>query len=990
MSIAVRSSPLVIPEAEPKKIAVRAFVPPPAKQEHAKSDGRKRPQRDASNWVLLFDTETTIDARQALRFGAFQVRDGARLDSAGVFFDPETLSPEEATLLKSFAEREGLECLSVEDFIEGVFFRVGYQWRGTIVGFNLPFDLSRLALRHGSARGATMRGGFTFTLSTKPWLPKVQVKHLNSKAALIQYTKPARKPETRWELRKHGKRPPKRGAFIDLKTHAAALLSNSFSLASLGAFLEVEHCKQPVETHGGPLTDDYIGYCLNDVHTTYECYLRLRDKLKTHGLTQTKPSKILSEAGIGKGYLKEMGIRPFLEMQPDFPLALLGQTMSAYYGGRAEVRWRRTIKQVLYCDFLSMYPTVCTLQGLFSFVIGKHVTWRDATTETRAWLDAITLDELQRPESWKQLTTLVRVRSQADAFPVRAKYDGPSNTIGLNYLTCDEPLWFTLADLIASKLLTGKTPEILEAIAFAPSEPQTGLKSIALLGNAKYPIDPYRGDLFKTAIDLRSSVKAKAKLATGHRKAELDAEQLALKILANSTSYGIFVEVNVSDLDKADSRDCFGPSGQAFTVETQKSEEPGRYFHPLLATLITGAARLMLAIAERLTLDSGLDWAFCDTDSMAIAKPEQMDQAKFLAKAQAVCRWFEPLNPYEKKGSLFKTEDQNFGLGKDGGNDLAPLYCLAISAKRYVLFNLRPDGRPIIRKASAHGLGHMIAPYGEDDPPPSIPAPSVPLAEIGVARWHYDLWFQIIRSVQEGHPMRVDLTYHPALDRPAASRYGATSPDLLRWFKTFNEARDYRAQVKPFNFLLAFQAKSAFADQGKIVLGRPKRGRKPKQLTPKPIAPFSKNLDEASRNAFDRETRRQIDPRDLKTYREALRFYHLSPESKFLGGDYVDHGRTERRHIRATAIECIGKEANKWEEQMHVGSGETLEITYGADQSGIDLDTRIHELCNRLGQRKAAEHLGTSRGTLIKLLKRGVSSVRIDPQSDFHRKLRLD
>jgi hypothetical protein len=136
------------------------------------------------------------------------------------------------------------------------------------------------------------------------------------------------------------------------------------------------------------------------------------------------------------------------------------------------------------------------------------------------------------------------------------------------------------------------------------------LKSIALLGDAKYPIDPYRGDLFKTAIDLRSSVKAQAKLVTGHRKAELDAEQLALKILANSTSYGIFVEVNVSDLDKADSRNCFGPSGEAFTVETQKSEEPGRYFHPLLATLITGAARLMLAIAERLTLDSGLDWAF--------------------------------------------------------------------------------------------------------------------------------------------------------------------------------------------------------------------------------------------------------------------------------------------------------------------------------------------------------------------------------------------
>ena len=34
----------------------------------------------------------------------------------------------------------------------------------------------------------------------------------------------------------------------------------------------------------------------------------------------------------------------------------------------------------------------------------------------------------------------------------------------------------------------------------------------------------------------------------------------------------------------------------------------------------------MLAITERLVLDNGLDWAFCDTDSMAIAKPADMDE----------------------------------------------------------------------------------------------------------------------------------------------------------------------------------------------------------------------------------------------------------------------------------------------------------------------------------------------------------------------------
>jgi hypothetical protein len=62
----------------------------------------------------------------------------------------------------------------------------------------------------------------------------------------------------------------------------------------------------------------------------------------------------------------------------------------------------------------------------------------------------------------------------------------------------------------------------------------------------------------------------------------------------------------------------YGPTGECLIERTRVVEQPGTYFHPLLGVLITGAARLMLAIAEKLTLDGGLDWAFCDTDSIAI------------------------------------------------------------------------------------------------------------------------------------------------------------------------------------------------------------------------------------------------------------------------------------------------------------------------------------------------------------------------------------
>ncbi len=119
-------------------------------------------------------------------------------------------------------------------------------------------------------------------------------------------------------------------------------------------------------------------------------------------------------------------------------------------------------------------------------------------------------------------------------------------------------------------------------------------------------------------------------------------------------------------------------------------EEPGRYFHPLLATLITGAARLMLGIAERLCIEKGLDWAFCDTDSLAIAKPDGMDQAEFFERAQSICDWFSPLNPYEKKGLDIQNRRRELSncRVRRRNSKFEPLYSYCISAKRYVLFNI--------------------------------------------------------------------------------------------------------------------------------------------------------------------------------------------------------------------------------------------------------------------------------------------------------------
>jgi hypothetical protein len=641
-----------IPPFEPMAISVRAFVPcPKSGPDPEKRRHSSREKRASSEWTLTLDTETTVDAGQNLRFGAYQLRRGEELDEAGIFYDPAILTKTEQALLFRFAKNRGMKLYTREEFVEEVFFKRAYPFRASIVGFNLPFDLSRLAIRYSSARGKTMKGGFTFCLSPNRWWPHIQIKHISARNALIQFTKPPRHPDTRSEKRKKFERPPRRGAFVDVKTIAAALLSQSFSLASLSRFLDILHKKQASEQHGGSLTEEYIAYCVTDVQATWECFCALSGKFESHRLNETRLSQILSEASLGKAYLKEMGIRPFREVQPDFPDAVTGIILSTYYGGRSEVRLRRVQTQVLYCDFLSMYPTVCTLMGLWKFVIAKGVKWEDSKVKTREFVDGVSLKDLQNPSTWAQLRTLVKVKPDSDIFPVRARYDGEAQTIGLNFLSSETPLWYTLADVIASKLLSGRSPEILQAITFEPLEAQDDLRAAAIAGNEKYKIDPVREDFFKRLIDLRAGTKLEMNASAGSKREALRSQQSALKILANATSYGIFVEVNVADLDFYQKRTCFGPAGFGFPIETDKSEEPGRYFHPLLAALITGAARLTLAISEALIAESGLEWAFCDTDSMAIARPADMDEATFFAKAGALCSWFETLNPYEQKGS---------------------------------------------------------------------------------------------------------------------------------------------------------------------------------------------------------------------------------------------------------------------------------------------------------------------------------------------------
>src|SRR3984893_13051665 len=114
-------------------LAIRAYVPLAEPEQHRRS----RPAPQPSEWVLVFDTETTTDPSQRLRFGSFQWRRGDKLERNGLFYDPGALTKEEVRTLARFARAHELDLMMAETFVKTIFFRLAYELRATIVGFNL-------------------------------------------------------------------------------------------------------------------------------------------------------------------------------------------------------------------------------------------------------------------------------------------------------------------------------------------------------------------------------------------------------------------------------------------------------------------------------------------------------------------------------------------------------------------------------------------------------------------------------------------------------------------------------------------------------------------------------------------------------------------------------------------------------------------------------------------------------------------------------------
>jgi len=144
-------------EAKLQDIYVRAHT---VSLEKKKREGsRQNNEPKWPNYALVFDCESRITADQTLTFGVWrfcELRNGDYIPlEQGSFHDDNGLTAKEFTLLHKYARAtkpdpaddgcDRLRLYSRSMFIEEVF-GMAIQAKALIVGFNLPFDLSRIAV----------------------------------------------------------------------------------------------------------------------------------------------------------------------------------------------------------------------------------------------------------------------------------------------------------------------------------------------------------------------------------------------------------------------------------------------------------------------------------------------------------------------------------------------------------------------------------------------------------------------------------------------------------------------------------------------------------------------------------------------------------------------------------------------------------------------------------------------------------------------------
>lgn len=898
--------------------------------------------------ALVFDCETRIDTAQQLTLGVYRLcrlrGEVYETEAEGLFYGDDLNADERAVLeqyvgspdhhpfvtVQTFPPKLRLPLYARSAFVEQVFWKA-IQRGALVVGFNLKFDLSRLAVRWRPASD----GGFSLIFSLRrsrktgqiepnPERPRIRITAKDSHAAFITLLKPQRPEE--W---------PHRGRFLDCHTLASALYHESFSLDDLCKELHLPGKVAYEPT--GRVTPEEIDYCRGDVRATTDVLNSLKREFDRHPI-EVPPDRAYSPASIAKAYLDVMGILPPLQ-KFKVPEKMLGIAMQSYYGGRAECRTRHVEVPVVHTDFTANYPMCAVLLGNWGVVTAERLTFDEATDDVRALLQRVTLDDVFDPACWKRLSFFALVQPDDDILPVRTVYNGVTQNIGVNYARSDYPVWFAGPDLVASVLLARKVPRVLKAIRMVPHGKQRGLRPTTLRGMVA--IDPRTQDFCQHAVEQRQRYKTSNETLAAF-----------LKDTANSGAYGLFVELSPERRSKPVTVHVF--SGEhAFEVHASKVvEQPGRWYFPPLAALITAAGRLLLATLERCVADAGGTYLFCDTDSLCIVAAEHATtlvcdgrplQVISRQTVEQIVRRFVSLNPYKELAgtSILKIEKVN----ADSAGRARRLLGFAVSAKRYVLYEREGVALTIV-DATGHGLGYLCPPVSK--------------RKRGDPDWTVDAWAWIVRQ-------RLSLPAQPPpwLDLPAMMRIAISTPTVLARLQHV---------AGPFSFFLCPLIDNAGypsgIDRNAFVV----------------VIPFTKDraawLDAEATNVCDGTRYRLAFEQNAahdrvipQTLGSILRQYPCHLESKSLAPDgspclSETRGVLQRAAVTVGRLRFVGKETDRhWDQGDDLSLLQFTVREYAETTTSVAADVALKARTIAFGMRPLIRKTGLSQHTLEKILR---------------------
>lgn len=955
-------------------VFVRAYAMP-KEEEQKKKENQQHKRKSKSTalrkWpthALIIDTETRITADQSLTFGIFRLcelqNEKYTIVREGLFY-ADDLPANERRVLEGYAQTAISDVKSFppefplysrSDFMRKVFWPAIKRNGALICGLNLPFDLSRLALawhRGDQDEWSLVMSQFPNGVENR-YYPRILISPIDSKKAFIKLANPWKKEEWIHNGKVH---------FLDLRTLSWAMFNRSYSLKRLCDEFKTEHQKIDHDPTGKVIFEE-IEYARQDGRCTVDALNALKGEFDKHPIPLA-PCNAYSPASVAKSYLDAMGI---IRPAEKFKIAARyhGIAMQTYYGGRSETRIRRTEVPVVPVDFTSEYPTCCALLNLFETLTAQSIAFEDNTENIRKLLEAISLDRCFDPEIWKEFRFFALIEPDNDILPVRTVYDGVTQNIGNNYLTSKTPLWFAGCDVIASAIRTGKAPRIVRAIRIVPHGKQAGMKAVRLRGSM-VEIDPYKDDLFRKVIEQRKLNKSDKKL------------YYWLKILANSI-YGFFVEL-IPDLQNGNAELEVFSGEKNFSDSSDVIEKEGKWFFAPLASLITSAGRLLLAMTETCVSEKGGTYLFCDTDSLAIVSSEQggtldipgSDGLRILTwkETREITERFSSLNPYDPKavkGSILNLVDANFA-DSDSAEPQRQLYGYSIAAKRYALYEKTGKSNITIVDPKAHGIGFL---YPPQDSPRNW--------QKEVPEWIYQLWDYIVRGALE-----LPRESPSWLDVPQMMRLTITTCNVLEMLGEWKIAR-------PYNFLLlpvvdplygfAFHKNS----NEKVLL----------------VCAYSSKQEEwlslECTNVHDGKKYKMVNCRKTNgnlpynvvfpsQFAHLVIQYQKHPEAKSLAPDgnasrAETMGLLRRAHVVAEEIRYVGKETDrKWEEGEEISLLEFSATEYGR-KGKVVASEEVKLAIQRIGINKCARESGFDRRNFIRKLVRGFP-VKRNSYSEF-------